>query len=76
MKVVNNIPVFKVNFGDFSYLISLFSSKKRFLTRHLNNSELVEYIKKSRSRDFYIEYQGCLIDFRTYTPLNTQQDDD
>ncbi len=73
MKTINGAPVYSVNFSDFSYLVSLYKSGKRFLTRNLENDELIDYVKKSRSRDFYIEYQGVLVDFRTYLPSNQQE---
>lgn len=65
---LNGIPVFKVNFSDFFYLMSLFNNKKRFLTRDLTNERLIEYVKsnKRKSKDFYFKYGDIIIDFRTY----------
>lgn len=65
---LNGLPVFKVNFSDFSYLLSLFKSNKRFLTRELQDNRVIEYVKsnKRKSKDFYFKYGDVVIDFRTY----------
>ena len=65
---VNGLPVFKVGFNDFSYLSLLSKTGGRFLTRELRNTDLIDYIKKSRSRDFMFDYNGLVIDFSKYKP--------
>ena len=61
--MINGIPAFRVNFGDFSYLTLLRTNGARFLTRELSNTALVTYIKQSRSRRFYYDYNGRVINF-------------
>lgn len=63
---LNGIPVFKVKFNDFCYLMSLFKTNKRFLTRDISDQRIVQYVRenKRKSNCFYFEYENVRIDFR------------
>jgi len=60
----NGIPIFKVDFSDFSYIINCFENDNRILSRNINHHELQEQYKKSKSKAFGIFYEGVIIDFR------------
>lgn len=51
-------PIFNVGFLDFCKIVCRGDSKNKF---NLNNSTLMEHIKKTRySRDFAVEYKGII----------------
>ena len=60
----NGIPIYKVGFYDFSYIITCFENKNRILSKNIYNKELKEQYKKSKNKAFGIFYEGIIIDFR------------
>jgi hypothetical protein len=62
----NGIPVFKVNFSDFSYIVSCFENGGRVISKNLSNEKLKECYKKSRNHAFGVFYEGVMLDFRDF----------
>lgn len=60
----NGIPIYKVNFSDFSYVVTCFENDNRILSRNITRSDLQEQYKKSKTKAFGIIYEGVIIDFR------------
>jgi hypothetical protein len=60
----NGIPIFKVNFSDFSYIVSCFENGSRVISKNLMNEQLKDCYKKSRNHAFGVFYEGVMLDFR------------
>jgi len=60
----NGIPIFIVNFSDFTTFTESLKSGSRLLSRNIINESLKEYYKKSRDYAFGISYEGVIVDLR------------
>ena len=60
----NGIPIYKVGFGDFSYVVNCFENGNRIFSKVIKHPELNESYKKIRNKAFGIWYEGVIIDFR------------
>ena len=57
----NGLPLFCVDFGDFSYIVECVMTGKRILTRNLADDALKEYFNAVRRANFAATYGGTVI---------------
>lgn len=64
--IYNGIPIYKVNFNDFSYILECHNQGTRILSKNLQTKDFKDYYTKPRrNRDsFGIVYEGVVVDFR------------
>ena len=60
----NGIPIYKVGFSDFTYIVNCFENDNRILSKQLTHKDLQEHYRKSKSKAFGIFYEGVIVDFR------------
>ena len=60
-RAYNGLPLFEVDFGDFSYIVECVMTGKRMLTRNICDSELKEYFNTVRRANFAATYGGTVI---------------
>lgn len=60
----NGIPIFIVNFNDFTTFTDSMKNGTRLFSRNIMNDSLREYYKKSRDFAFGISYEGVILDLR------------
>jgi len=69
----NGIPIYKVGFSDFSYIVNCFESGSRIFSRNIKSEDVKKfYTRTDKNRNaFGVFYEGVIIDFRNLKkPIN------
>ena len=60
-RMYNGLPLFEVDFGDFSYIVECVMHGKRMLVRNISDNGLKEYFNTVRRANFAATYGGTVI---------------
>lgn len=57
----NGMPLFELEFNDFSYVVECVMYGKRMLARNISSQELKQYFESVRRANFAATYGGTVI---------------
>ena len=60
-RMYNGLPLFEVDFGDFSYIVECVMHGKRMLVRNISDNGLKEYFNTVRRANFAATYGDTVI---------------
>lgn len=61
----NGMPVFNVNMSDFHLFSEAISPDRRLLSKNIMRNDLREFYRnKKHGYEFYIQYEGIILDMR------------
>lgn len=59
----NGMPMFMVDFDDFSYVLECIDGNKRLLSRNIRNPDLKDYFTASRKPKFAVSYSEIVVSY-------------
>jgi hypothetical protein len=60
-RMYNGMPLFELEFNDFSYVVECVMCGKRMLARNISSQELKQYFESVRRANFAATYGGTVI---------------